>query len=302
MTPIQYEQAFSAQIRRESLENSDSGFDYYGEGIKALNLSGDENILVIASGDGYMEKRLRLEHGHTGPITALEIPSSDRRDFEARFTVADNDLSRAGAQGFDKITGVMEALPLPDNSIDVVVLDHGIYHSTAPLKTLVQIQRVLVPGGKSLIRSNGANNKPELHRHLRYLARHLDNRAPVPFSSRFNMQRLLQVAPHYLSCERELVQNDTKTIDAEDKVTLYLLALDSYRSSFKTSIAFKDWDRGRALVERELFDRIDTGMPVVEKIERGGGVYVNSLKRSFTGRVASSARLSDESILSRFFD
>src|SRR6266576_5225802 len=110
ITPNQYKAAYGAQIRRELLERNLSGRDYYAEGINALELQGHENILVVGSGDGYEEARLRIEYGHHGGIMALEIPS-DEFDFDARFYAADESIKRAGKKGFKKVQGTAEQMP-----------------------------------------------------------------------------------------------------------------------------------------------------------------------------------------------
>lgn len=47
-----------------------------------------------------------------------------------------------------KIVGVAENIPLPDNSVDLVILEWVLEHLQEPEKALSEISRVLAPGGK----------------------------------------------------------------------------------------------------------------------------------------------------------
>jgi len=72
-------------------------------------------------------------------------------------------LSRSGIAGIDLRLGEMSHLPLPDGSVDCVVLNMVLHHAADPAAVLAGIRRVLVPGGMLLL--------ADLVRHEREYAR-----------------------------------------------------------------------------------------------------------------------------------
>ncbi len=56
-------------------------------------------------------------------------------------------LEAAGLAGTDLRLGEMTHLPLPDNSVDCVLLNMVLHHAADPAAVLVEIRRVLMPGG-----------------------------------------------------------------------------------------------------------------------------------------------------------
>jgi SAM-dependent methyltransferase len=75
-------------------------------------------------------------------------------------------LERCRPLAFGKITGVTgdaAALPFPDDSFDVVVAMHMLYHVDDQPKAIAEMHRVLRPGGTLLVTTNGTDNMRELY-------------------------------------------------------------------------------------------------------------------------------------------
>jgi SAM-dependent methyltransferase len=60
-------------------------------------------------------------------------------------------LAVAGIAGVDLRLGEMAHLPLPDHSADAALLNMALHHAADPLAVLIEIRRVLVPGGALLM-------------------------------------------------------------------------------------------------------------------------------------------------------
>ncbi|HZV83046.1 MAG TPA: metalloregulator ArsR/SmtB family transcription factor [Geobacteraceae bacterium] len=72
-------------------------------------------------------------------------------------------LSMAGIAGIELRLGEMNHLPLPDGSIDCILLNMVLHHAAAPAEVLSGIRRVLAPGGTLVL--------ADLARHEREVAR-----------------------------------------------------------------------------------------------------------------------------------
>ncbi len=67
---------------------------------------------------------------------------------EEMLTLARANAARAGAENVEFVKGEIEALPLPDQTVDVVISNCVINLSTDKPAVLAEVFRVLVPGGR----------------------------------------------------------------------------------------------------------------------------------------------------------
>lgn len=72
--------------------------------------------------------------------------------------MVDQAVGKAKAKGFESVIGQecdVQSLPYDDDSYDIVLANHMLYHVPDPDKALAEISRVLRPGGKLLASTNG---------------------------------------------------------------------------------------------------------------------------------------------------
>lgn len=81
--------------------------------------------------------------------------------------MVDEALERCRALPLAKVAGLVAdatRLPFADNSFDAVIAMHVLYHVKDQEQAIAEFYRVLRPGGKLLVTSNGAENMRELYR------------------------------------------------------------------------------------------------------------------------------------------
>lgn len=78
-------------------------------------------------------------------------------------------------EGIDQVVDLDKLLPFADSSFDAALLFNAIYIMAEPIKTLVEIKRILKPGGVLLVASPFiANEMPEPHDYARFTAEGLE--------------------------------------------------------------------------------------------------------------------------------
>jgi ubiquinone/menaquinone biosynthesis C-methylase UbiE len=121
---------------------------------KLARIQPGDKVLDVGCGTGTMALEVARRAGRAGRVTGID-PSSEQiaraRSKEARHNVP-----------IDFQIGVIEHLPHPDQTFDVVLSTLMMHHVPAPLKRqgLAEIARVLKPGGRLII----ADFKPKKER------------------------------------------------------------------------------------------------------------------------------------------
>ncbi len=121
----------------------------------------------------------------------LEDPPSYRRDLQnlrgkvARVVGVDVDRAVRLNQSVDEshVVGIGEPLPLPDDSVDIVVSDHVFEHIDDPDAAIAELERVLKPGGWICART------PNRHGYIATGARLVPNRAHAKALRRLQPER-----------------------------------------------------------------------------------------------------------------
>ncbi|WP_185759556.1 class I SAM-dependent methyltransferase [Kribbella jejuensis] len=107
------------------------------------------------------------------PLDVLDLGSGTGRltpglaaEFQGRvYGVEPSDRMRAeapAAPGVTYLAGSAEAIPLPEASVDVVLMFLTFHHWTDRLQGLREVRRVLRPGGVALLRTQFADLMPDL--------------------------------------------------------------------------------------------------------------------------------------------
>jgi arsenite methyltransferase len=122
-----------------------------GNPIAVADLREGERVLDLGSGGGI---DVLLSGRRVGPSGfAYGVDMTDEM-----LTLARASAVKAGAQNVEFLKGEIEALPLPDASVDVVISNCVINLSTDKPAVLAEMYRVLVPGGRIGITDVVAND------------------------------------------------------------------------------------------------------------------------------------------------
>ena len=132
--------------------------------FERLGLTADSRVLEVGCGTGELWKRNlpSLPPGCEVVLSDLfpgmASEASDRLAADRRFTTCVCDT---------------QALPFPEETFDLVVANHMLYHVPDRRRGLGEIWRVLKPGGRLMAATNGLS-------HMRELFRMLDRVSPGP--------------------------------------------------------------------------------------------------------------------------
>jgi len=104
-------------------------------------LRGGEKVLDLGSGGGIDVLLSARRVGPSGFAYGVDMTDD-------MLTLARANAARAGAENVEFLKGEIEALPLPDAAVDVVISNCVINLSTDKPAVLAEMFRVLVPGGR----------------------------------------------------------------------------------------------------------------------------------------------------------
>lgn len=115
-----------------------------GHPVRYAGLVPGEVVLDLGCGAGIDTLLAALAVGPTGKVVGLDMTPEmiDR---------ARKHASLAGAAHVEIVEGVMEEVPLPDASVDVIVSNGVLNLSTRKSRAIAEMTRVLRPGGRIAI-------------------------------------------------------------------------------------------------------------------------------------------------------
>ena len=112
-----------------------------GNPTALAKLNAGETVLDLGSGGGIDVLLSARRVGPTGKAYGLDMT-------DEMLALARENQRKAGAQNVEFLKGEIESIPLPDNSVDVVISNCVINLSTDKDKVLREAYRVLKPGGR----------------------------------------------------------------------------------------------------------------------------------------------------------
>ncbi len=132
-----YSSSDTACLPREAVLSS-SGC---GNPTAVVDLKPGEIVLDLGSGGGLDVLLSARRVGPAGKVYGLDMTPE-------MVTLAGENVRRAGAENVELLSGEIEAIPLPDASVDVIVSNCVVNLSTDKPRALREAFRVLKPGGR----------------------------------------------------------------------------------------------------------------------------------------------------------
>jgi SAM-dependent methyltransferase len=113
------------------------------------------DVLEVGCGTGLLWEHVPSSLTHDHDITLIDLSQ----------TMTETAAARATSRGHivRALTGDVHALPFEEDSFDLVIANHMLYHSPAPARATKEIARVLRPGGTIVAATNGPKHLAELH-------------------------------------------------------------------------------------------------------------------------------------------
>ncbi|WP_330180434.1 arsenite methyltransferase [Nocardia sp. NBC_01503] len=112
-----------------------------GNPTAVADLRAGERVLDLGSGGGIDVLLSARRVGATGKAFGVDMT-------DEMLALADANAAKAGITNVEFLKGTIEAIPLPDSSIDVVISNCVINLSTDKPTVFAEMARVLVPGGR----------------------------------------------------------------------------------------------------------------------------------------------------------
>jgi|ERR1700722_2016282 len=133
-------------------EATRSWFDWLVDQIEWVEF---HDILEVGCGTGLLWEHVPSSLTHDHDITLIDLSQ----------TMMETAAAQATSRGHTvrALTGDVHDLPFEDDSFDLVIANHMLYHSPAPAIAIKEIARVLRPGGTLVAATNGPKHLAELH-------------------------------------------------------------------------------------------------------------------------------------------
>lgn len=132
---------YSAREQREVPEDAVTASLGCGNPLAVADLKRGETVLDLGSGGGIDVLLSARRVGPAGKAYGLDMT-------EEMLTLARANAARAGAKNVEFLGGHIEAIPLPDSSVDVIISNCVINLSGDKAAVFAECFRVLRPGGR----------------------------------------------------------------------------------------------------------------------------------------------------------
>lgn len=245
-------------------------FEYYNQHdltksiINNLKLRGDESVLDVGCADGKDLYRLGTEFGHRGLLIGADlfVISDDYPFYEP-----DEQL---GSNKVRYICASAEDLPMPDDSMDVIMSLFVLYHVNDPQKALTEMSRVLKPGGQAVIATSGKGNKIR-HRKFETQITEQMGLEPIPvFSSKFDADTALEELPKHFTNIKPFYYKEPRRFTLKD-YQIYIDSINTMKDSFDPIPDSRTWRRTVA----EIVE------PIVRKEIAETGAFEDTIDRCY---------------------
>jgi ubiquinone/menaquinone biosynthesis C-methylase UbiE len=176
LTEQQYADDANLAARQSIYAYQRPALDIWSGSLDLAELRGDESVLDVGCGNGRYLGAL-LGRGHRGLLCGADLSPGMLRS------------ARAIASGAPLLVVDAQALPFEDNSFDVTLAMHMLYHVPDRSVAITELRRVLRPNGVALVITNSESHLVELDDLLVECARTATGieRLPVRASVLFKM-------------------------------------------------------------------------------------------------------------------
>lgn len=165
-----------------------------------------------------------------------------------------------------------QQIPFPDESFDVVLANHMLYHVPDKARVLSEIRRVLQPGGRLFAATNGKNHMTELFTLEDQLSRHLSKNESIPPREMWSLSFSLEngeamLREHFRSVALRRYEDGLRVTEAQPLVD-YVLSMLNHFTSQVDQPAVEEFGREiEAEIEHSGAIHItkDTGLFIAEK-------------------------------------
>lgn len=135
-----------AFFERVSVEWDDMRSSFYNADIiealaQRTELGSTMTVIDVGTGTGFVAAGLA---GRAAGVVGID-------NSPAMLAVARDNLEALGADNVTLLDGEVDALPLPDDSVDVAVANMVLHHAPDPGAMLAEMTRVVRPGGRIAI-------------------------------------------------------------------------------------------------------------------------------------------------------
>lgn len=139
---------------RQALHARYANTDWFSWVAERLALQPGERVIDVGCGSGSF---WRASQPHLPPGLALTLTDLSPGMVEAAQSLRLDDGDEIAC-----VQANAAALPFPDGQFDTALAMHMLYHVDEPIRALQEMRRVLRPGGRCCVATNGAGNMAEL--------------------------------------------------------------------------------------------------------------------------------------------
>ncbi len=124
-------------------------------------------------------------------------------------------MAREAADGCLSLVGDAQALPLPDSMCDRAACNHVLYHVPDQAMAMRELRRVLRPGGRVVMATNGAHNNERMYELARLAASDLGRTDTFPRTSPFRLEDVERVRAIFPDVYVEIFESAFQFPEAE---------------------------------------------------------------------------------------
>ena len=152
---------YDAEERSDLPEDAVAASLGCGNPVAVAELHEGETVLDLGSGGGIDVLLSARRVGPSGTVYGLDMT-------DEMLALAQSNARAAGATNVHLLKGLIEAIPLPAESVDVVISNCVVNLSTDKPAVLAEISRVLTPGGRvgisDVVAENGLSHEERAER------------------------------------------------------------------------------------------------------------------------------------------